>query len=163
VPTTSCGRASTSTRSSTVTTPPSASSLPPAPGCWCSRRARFALYNELVRWSADRHGATIVDFWRMREFRDWRYWDHDRMHLGSAGHARMAQHVLDVLGVPHGAGQLDGQPELPPEVVLDRAGRLRANAEWTRAHFVPWVRRRLTGRSSGDAVQPKRPGLAPWE
>ena len=122
-------------------------------------RARFALYNELVRWAADRHGATIVDFWRMREFRDWRYWDHDRMHLGPAGHARMALHVLDVLGVPHG---LD-QPELPPEVVLTRTGRYRANAQWTRTHFVPWVQRRLTGRSSGDTVRPKRPGLAPWE
>jgi lysophospholipase L1-like esterase len=122
-------------------------------------RARFALYNELVRAAADRHGATIVDFWRMREFRDWRYWDHDRMHLGPAGHARMALHVLDVLGVPHG---LD-EPELPPEVVLTRTGRYRAHAQWTRAHFVPWVRRRLTGRSSGDSVAPKRPGLAPWD
>ena len=65
-------------------------------------RGRFALYTELVRWAADRHGATVVDFWRMREFRDWRYWDHDRMHLGPAGHARMALNVLDVLGVPHG-------------------------------------------------------------
>jgi hypothetical protein len=71
----------------------------------------------------------------------------------------MALHVLDVLGVPHG---LD-QPELPPEVVLTRSGRYRANAEWTRTHFVPWVHRRVTRRSSGDTVSPKRPGLAPWE
>ena len=92
----------------------------------------------------------------MREFRDWRYWDHDRMHLGPAGHARMALHVLDVLGVPHGLEQ----PELPPEVVLTRTGRYRANAEWTRTHFVPWVHRRVTRRSSGDTVNPKRPGLA---
>jgi hypothetical protein len=71
----------------------------------------------------------------------------------------MALHVLDVLGVPHG---LD-QPELTAEAVLTRTDRYRANAEWTRAHFVPWVQRRLTGKSSGDAVRPKRPGLAPWE
>ena len=77
-------------------------------------RGRFALYNELVRWSADRHGATIVDFWRFRELRDWRYWDHDRLHLGPAGHQWMAIQVLDVLGVPHGVDQ----PDLPPEVVL---------------------------------------------
>ena len=30
-------------------------------------RGRFALYNELVREVADRHDATLVDFWRMRE------------------------------------------------------------------------------------------------
>jgi lysophospholipase L1-like esterase len=118
-------------------------------------RGRFALYNEQVRWAADRHGATIVDFWRMREFRDWRYWDPDRLHLGPLGHQRMAIAVLDVLAVPHGVDQ----PELPPEVVLGRTGRYRANADWTRTHFVPWVHRRLTGRSSGDLVKPKRPGL----
>ena len=122
-------------------------------------RGRFALYNELVRWSADRHGATIVDFWRFRVLRDWRYWDHDRLHLGPAGHQFMAIQVLDVLGVPHGVDQ----PDLPPEAVLTRGGRYRANAEWTRTHFVPWVRRRVTGRSSGDSVLPKRPGLAPWD
>jgi len=122
-------------------------------------RGRFALYNELVRWSADRHGATIVDFWRLRVLRDWRYWDHDRLHLGPAGHQFMAIQVLDVLGVPHGVDQ----PDLPPDVVLTRGGRYRANAEWTRTHFVPWVRRRVTGRSSGDSVLPKRPGLAPWD
>ncbi len=122
-------------------------------------RGRFALYNELVRWSADRHGADIVDFWRFRELRDWRYWDPDRLHLGPLGHQWMAMQVLDVLGVPHGGDQ----PQLPPEVVLDRRGRYRANAEWTRSHFVPWIHRRVTGRSSGDNVTPKRPGLAPFE
>jgi hypothetical protein len=67
--------------------------------------------------------------------------------------------VLDVLGVPHGVEQ----PELPPEVVLSSAERRRANREWARAHLGPWVRRRLTGRSSGDRVAPKRPGLSPLE
>eukprot|EP01032_Pedospumella_encystans_P016825 gene16825-19179_t len=47
-------------------------------------RGRFALYNELVRESADRHGADVVDFWRLREYRDWRLWDDDRMHMGPA-------------------------------------------------------------------------------
>ena len=28
---------------------------------------------------------------------------------------------------------------------------------------MPWVHRRLTGRSSGDTVDPKRPTLAPIE
>jgi hypothetical protein len=47
--------------------------------------------------------------------------------------------------------------------VLTRGDRYRANADWTRTHFVPWVRRRLTGRSSGDTVQPKRPQLGPFD
>ena len=47
--------------------------------------------------------------------------------------------------------------------VLSRSQRLRADAEWTRDHLGPWVHRRLTGRSSGDGIAPKRPALAPIE
>ena len=64
-------------------------------------RGRFALYTEAVREIAERHGTLLVDFWRMREYRDFGYWDTDRMHLGPAGHQRMAMAVLDALGVPH--------------------------------------------------------------
>ncbi|RYP85368.1 SGNH/GDSL hydrolase family protein [Nocardioides guangzhouensis] len=122
-------------------------------------RGRFALYNELVREAADRHGATIVDYWRMREYRDWRYWDIDRMHMGPAGHALMATRVLDVLGIPHDLPA----PELAELVAASPAERRRANLAWTRAHAVPWVHRRLTGRSSGDTVRPRRPDLGPVE
>jgi len=30
-------------------------------------------------------------------------------------------------------------------------------------YAVPWVRRRLARRSSGDGVPPKRPELLPWD
>ena len=125
-------------------------------------RARFALYNELVRDAADRHGAEVVDFWRMRAYRDWRLWDVDRMHMSSAGHARMAAAVLDRLGVPHDlpADPLAGTPEPPAP---GRRERARADLAWARGHAVPWVQRRLTGRSSGDTVDPRRPFLAPVE
>ena len=122
-------------------------------------RGRFALYNELVREVADRNGATIVDFWRMRDYRDWRYWDSDRMHMGPAGHQRMAVAVLDVLGVPHATPL----PELPPAATLTPREQRRANLAWTRSFAVPWVHRRLTGRSSGDTVSPRRPDLGPVE
>jgi lysophospholipase L1-like esterase len=120
-------------------------------------RGRFALYNELVRTSARAHGATVVDFWTMREYRDWRYWDTDRMHLGPAGHQRMAVEVLDTLGVPHDLAPLP----LVDRPALSRAERRRENIAWVRGAAVPWVHRRLTGRSSGDEVDPKRPTLAP--
>lgn len=119
-------------------------------------RGRFALYNELVRTSARTHGATVVDFWAMREYRDWRYWDEDRMHLGPAGHQRMAIEVLDTLGIAH-----DLQPlPLPDRPPLTRAERRRENLAWVRGAALPWLHRRLTGRSSGDGLDPKRPALA---
>lgn len=118
-------------------------------------RGRFAVYNEHVREMADRHGAAIVDFWRLREYRDWRLWDTDRMHMSPAGHQRMAIEVLDTLGVTH---DLEPLP-LIDQSVPSRVDRLRADADWTRSFLVPWLHRRLTGRSSGDLVSARRPIL----
>ena len=120
-------------------------------------RGRFALYNEFVRASAHRVGADLVDFWALREYRDWRLWDPDRMHMGPAGHQRMAIEVLDTLGVAH---DLEPLPlvDVPPR---SRAEQRRENLDWARTMALPWVHRRLTGRSSGDGLDPKRPTLQP--
>ncbi len=122
-------------------------------------RGRFALYNELVRASVDQHGATLIDFWRMRELRAWRHWDRDRMHLNAAGHQRIAMAVLDRLEVPHGL-----TPLLLGELSqVTRKERITQDLDWARSHVAPWVHRRLTGRSSGDLVSARRPDLAPIE
>jgi lysophospholipase L1-like esterase len=120
-------------------------------------RGRVAIYNELVREIADRHRVMLVDFWRLREYRDQRLWDQDRMHMSPAGHQRMAIEVLDTLGVPHGLTPLP----LADEPVLTRAEQRRAAYDWAREFAGPWVKRRLTGTSSGDGVRPKRPTLQP--
>lgn len=120
-------------------------------------RGRFAIYNELVREVAERHGATLVDFWRLRDYRDDRLWDVDRMHMSAAGHQRMAIAVLDTLQVPHDLVPLP----LDRRPVLTARERRAANLEWARAHAAPWVRRRLTGTSSGDLLDPRWPTPAP--
>lgn len=122
-------------------------------------RGRVAVYNEHVREIADRHGATIVDFWRLTEYRDQRLWDQDRMHMSSAGHQRMAIEVLDTLRVPHDLRT----PPLTEKPVLTPAEERRAAYDWAREFALPWVKRRLTGTSSGDGVEPKRPTLLPVE
>ncbi|WP_255405348.1 SGNH/GDSL hydrolase family protein [Sinomonas sp. R1AF57] len=120
-----------------------------------SMRGRTAIYNEQVRWIADRHGARIVDYWRFHEFQDWRMWDVDRMHMSALGHATMANRVLEIL---EHEGLVE-VPDVPPLPVLSRVQQLRANAVWAREHAGPWVMRRLTGRSSGDGLSPKYPEL----
>ena len=118
-------------------------------------RGRVATYNELVREVADVHGATIVDFWRLREYRDPRLWDVDRLHMSSAGHQRMAVEVLDTLGVPHDLVPFD----LAPLPEMDRRQRRDADLAWAKAHAAPWVQRRLRGTSSGDDLAPRWPAL----
>jgi lysophospholipase L1-like esterase len=120
-------------------------------------RGRVATYNELVREVADVRGATLVDFWRLREYRDPRLWDVDRLHMSSAGHHRMAVAVLDTLGVDHDLMP----PELAPLPEMDRRQRRDADLAWARAHAAPWVQRRLRGTSSGDGLPPRRPTLEP--
>ncbi|MEJ7634581.1 SGNH/GDSL hydrolase family protein [Aeromicrobium sp.] len=122
-------------------------------------RGRFAIYNELVRQVAERHGATLVDFWRLHDYRDDRLWDVDRMHMSSAGHQRMAIAVLDALGVSHDLAL----SELEDRPVLNAKERRAAHVDWARAHAAPWVKRRLTGVSSGDDLSPRWPTLTPVE
>ncbi|MDZ5077561.1 SGNH/GDSL hydrolase family protein [Nesterenkonia sp. HG001] len=118
-------------------------------------RGRTAIYNEHVRKIADDLDIDLVDFWHMKEFQDWRYWDVDRMHLGIAGHTRMAKAVLKVLGE---TDEIDDPEieELPPLSLLEKTVD---NVSWGREHVYPWVKRRLTGRSSGDDMSPKYPEL----
>jgi lysophospholipase L1-like esterase len=118
-------------------------------------RGRFAVYNELVREVAEHHEATLVDFWRMRDYRAAGMWADDRMHMSSAGHQRMAMAVLDALGVDHGLVPLD----LSPAPRLTKRERRAANVDWARTHAAPWVKRRLTGKSSGDSLDPRYPTL----
>jgi lysophospholipase L1-like esterase len=123
-------------------------------------RGRTAIYNEWVREIADKHGALLLDYWRLREFQDWRYWSGDRLHMSSAGHTLMAKRVLEVLR----AEDVIELPELPALDTLSRRQSFAADARWIRRHLVPWVGRRLRGVSSGDTLTAKYPqltGLSP--
>lgn len=120
-------------------------------------RGRTAIFNEFVREIAERHEATVVDMWRMRGWKVAEILDEDRMHLNTVGHQAIAIAVLDALGLSH-----DLLPLRPAAIpTLSRSEQRSADLAWARTHLVPWLQRRLTGRSSGDGVTPKRPALAP--
>jgi lysophospholipase L1-like esterase len=130
---------------------------PGTTGVYAAIRGRFALFNEWAREIAERHGATLVDMWRMRDVELPAVMDADRMHLNAAGHQLMAREVLEALGVVHELPT----PTLAPIPVLGRREKVAENARWTREFLGPWIHRRVTGRSSGDGVSPKRPTLEP--
>jgi lysophospholipase L1-like esterase len=79
--------------------------------------------------------------WPDRELSGIGYWSADRLHMNARGHHRVAARVLSSLGLAH--------PEewwSLPATDAPAAGGI----VYYRAHVAPWVRRRLTGRSSGD-------------
>lgn len=119
---------------------------------------RVGLLNEAVGDTAKRHGATLVDLFADDEFGNPALWSVDRLHLSAAGHRRVAGHVLTALGVECDPEWLLVPPRPAPTPWLLARG---ADLRWAGQHLAPWVRRRLTGRSSGDTVTAKRPLLGP--
>lgn len=109
-----------------------------------------------IRQIAQRRGAVLVDLWNEAALRDLRYWDQDRLHLNAFGHQQVAARALRKLGVQFPSSWLEEPAPLPiPEHPI------RAQAEYYRGHVLPWVQRRLTGKSSGDDMEAKRPLLTP--
>ncbi|WP_314173671.1 SGNH/GDSL hydrolase family protein [Streptomyces winkii] len=112
----------------------------------------FAFIDEL----AERHGATVVDLYTGAPLADPRLWADDRLHLSAEGHRRVAEAVWQRLGYP---ALSDWRTPLPPSPAPSWLARRRSDLRFTREHLVPWIGRRLTGRSSGDGRAPKRPEL----
>ncbi|MGP3536749.1 SGNH/GDSL hydrolase family protein [Microbacterium sp. RD1] len=97
---------------------------------------------------ADRPDVIRALNWPDRELSTPPYWSADRLHMNTRGHHRVAARVLEALGVP-----------APPSwwsLQDPAAERLRGMAYY-RTHVGPWVRRRLTGTSSGDGRVAKFP------
>lgn len=105
-------------------------------------RRRGDALTAAVAGLAREHGATLVDVFHDEEIRHPSYWAPDRLHLGPAGHRRVAGLVLDALGEGAAAQAVRAEG---PEV-----RRLLAELRYYREHVLPWVARRLRGRSSGD-------------
>ncbi len=137
-------------------------------------RGRIAAYNMHLRGIADDHGCDLVDLWSMRALNDTRAWSPDRLHLTPEGHRWVALRTCQVLGVPvteDGRDPPPPDPKDPKALGPEGSGRFgefgfdrwlvarRQDARWTRQYAMPWVRRRLSGGSSGDGVLAKRPDL----
>ncbi|MGW9112692.1 SGNH/GDSL hydrolase family protein [Microbacterium sp. NPDC055683] len=88
--------------------------------------------------------------WPDRVLSQPRFWSHDRLHMNVRGHHRVAARVLDALG----AGAPEAWWDVPGEEMRHLGG-----AAYYRAHVLPWIRRRVTRRSSGDGRAAK---FADW-
>jgi len=122
-------------------------------------RPKVIVYNNHLRGIADRDGCVVADLWSLSTLYDWRAWSEDRLHLSAAGHRLVAAYVAELLGVA--GGGVWRQP-WPPADPVRWASRRRADAHWLRVHVLPWVGRRVRGRSSGDGLPPKRPDLTSY-
>ncbi|MDT0486663.1 SGNH/GDSL hydrolase family protein [Streptomyces doebereineriae] len=117
----------------------------------------FTVVDEL----AARHGAVVVDLYGAPSLSDPRLWDVDRLHLTAEGHRRVAEAVWQTLG--YDPEDTEWRTPVPATVPPRWVARRVADARFARQHLLPWIGRRLTGRSSGDGLPPKRPDLRSYE
>ena len=120
---------------------------------------RFGTFNKGVREVAAEVGAIIMDANQERFFSDKRFLAFDRLHLNALGHSRCADAILEKLGYEFDAGwRTPLPPAKPTSWIRERAiGFL-----WFFTFALPWVIRRLRGRSSGDGREGKYPTPISW-
>ncbi|MGR8011857.1 SGNH/GDSL hydrolase family protein [Streptomyces hypolithicus] len=122
-------------------------------------RPRMEQLFEFIDGLAARHGALVVDLYGSPVLGDPRMWHVDRLHLTAEGHRRVAEAVWQALGQ---AAEDDWRSPLAPGEQPGWVARRGSDLRFAREHLVPWIGRRVTGRSSGDGRPAKRPELRPY-
>lgn len=112
---------------------------------------RFATYNVELRRIAQEQGAILLDLEAVADLGELPHWADDLVHLRSAGHRLVAYRAAEALGVPDASALLG----------LDEALHADDDAPhgaWLTRDALPWVWRRVRGRTAGDGILAKHAG-----
>jgi lysophospholipase L1-like esterase len=120
---------------------------------------RFGTFNKNVRAIAAEVGAIIVDANEEKFLSDRRLLAFDRLHLNDLGHDRVAQGVLEVLGMPFNPSW---RTPLPPAKPTPWLVKKALSIAWFFSFALPWIWRRIRGKSSGDGRSAKYPIPTRW-
>jgi len=143
-------------RVATVTFPDIGKIAPPAKRLL----PRVLAFNAHIREAAARHGVIVFDSFPYEFATDSRIWSSDRLHASPLGHARIAAGIAHALDLP-GSDETWAIP-LPPLAPRTFVQKAAIETRWLGGFLLPWIHRRLTGRSSGDGRSAKRPDLTPF-
>lgn len=122
--------------------------------------SRFRAFNRNVRAVAEEVGAIVADANEENFLSDRRFLANDRLHLNPLGHDRVAQGVLEKLGLPF---SLNWREPLPPAETQSFLQRFPANLKWFITFLLPWIWRRVWGKSSGDGRLAKHAMPVSWK
>jgi lysophospholipase L1-like esterase len=120
---------------------------------------RLARINDAIRAAAHQYDFRLVDLYDAPSMRSLDTWDIDRVHASTKGHIMFAAAAAEALNLPgsnHDWAQASGGATRLPF-----SARTYGQLRWAREKFMPWVWRRLRGKSSADGRVPKRPRLEP--
>lgn len=122
-------------------------------------RQRFSEFNVNVRAVAKEHGAFLAEAKRAPYLGDRRFLHTDRLHLNAEGHRRFSEGVKEVLGLPFDPTW--NQP-LGPAPHQNFFVKKAINTQWIVTFVIPWIWRRVRGKSSGDGRSAKHFAPVPW-
>ena len=108
---------------------------------------RFSNFNENVRKVAARYPVILFEAKDAEFLNDRRFLAFDRLHMNSEGHRRLANAVLQGLGY-----EFDPNWKVAPAVAKkkNKVVRVATNIVWVATFLIPWIWRRIRGKSSGD-------------
>jgi len=120
---------------------------------------RFSQFNTAVREVGSEVGAIVVDANEEHFLSDRRFLAFDRLHLNAIGHNRCAQAVLEKLSLPFDPAW---RTPLPPAKKTPWVVEKAITVAWFFVFALPWIWRRIQGKSSGDGRSPKYATPVKW-
>ena len=120
---------------------------------------RFSQFNTAVREVGSEVGAIVVDANEEHFLSDRRFLAFDRLHLNAIGHNRCAQAVLEKLSLPFDPAW---RTPLPPAKKTPWVVEKAITVAWFFVFALPWIWRRIQGKSSGDGRSAKYPSPVRW-
>jgi lysophospholipase L1-like esterase len=122
-------------------------------------KRRFSEFNQAIREVGNEVGAIISDANDLDFFKDSRFLAFDRLHLNEEGHWRVSQGVLEILAYPFDPAW---RIPLPPAKPTPWIKRRITGVLWFFVFALPWIIRRIQGKSSGDGRTAKYPQPISW-
>jgi hypothetical protein len=120
---------------------------------------RMSSFNSIVREVADKFGLMIMDASMDPQSSNPNLLAFDRLHLNTTGHYRVAHAVLERIGAPFDSGWRESAiaSKKKPWII-----RKALTLLWFLTFALPWIWRRIRGRSSGDGRSGKYTSLTSW-
>ncbi|MEO0024982.1 MAG: hypothetical protein RL196_1423 [Actinomycetota bacterium] len=107
----------------------------------------------LIERSAAELGIKVIDIHGIHELHDLRYWADDMVHFSGHGHIKVANRAAELMNLDY------RMPEAKLPFAPDLSRSLRETIRWVRNYLLPFFKRKLTGRSSGDGFEAKYPSF----
>ena len=113
---------------------------------------RFSNFNENVRMVAAKYPSILFEAKKAEFLNDRRFLAFDRLHMNPEGHRRLANAVLEGLDYEY---DRNWRIPLPPAKKKNKIIKVAIDLAWIAIFLLPWIWRRIRGKSSGDGRSAK--------